>query len=292
LLLDDTTDPYEDLESCATCSKYEASGCDSSGETYGHCAVLNEDTYSIGLCADYVAKSESPAADVEETVEALWAQYWDFIYEEGMDPEEFVLARSKYLEKILKQTDDPTVIAECSKETEKLKSAFGLIRTLSLPEECEPQEGELLPKAPVTNLEKPSKATTREAATIDPDHDVTEKWAQYLKAEWDEKQKTEVALQNAVRHDFSNHWPDDIELLKGTVLEIKATPKGCAAATLVEQQGDKPFIVYCLRYQRDESGEIIKTLKDHRTYVRASSAHNKVYKWVNEEKQTSTANLL
>ena len=212
------SDPYGDLESCDTCSKYEHTGCDDSGETYGHCTVLNQETYGMGLCAEH----------------------------------EFRESRNV---------------------------------PILQPYLTESQEGELLPKAPVTPDEKPAKSTTRECLEIDPDHDVAEKLRQYLNAEWDEKQKTEVALHNAIRHEFSTHWPDDSELLLGTVLELKATQKVCAAATLVEQQGDKPFLVYCLRYERDETGEIINTLKDHRTYKRASSAHNKVYKWVNEDKQ-------
>jgi hypothetical protein len=204
----------DEVESCASCAQYTHIGCESNGDSYGQCSVFSQETYSIGLCASYVANSDEFEA-----------------------------------EKDLK-------------------------------------EGELLPKAPAKDPDpKPEKATSREPMEIDPDHDVFEKLQKHLKADWDEKQKSEVALQNAIRHDFSSHWPQDSELLSCTVLEVKATEKVCRAATLVEQQGEKPFIVYCLAYQIDEDGFIAETQKDRRTYKRASSAHNKVYKWVNESKQ-------
>lgn len=97
----------------------------------------------------------------------------------------------------------------------------------------------------------------------------------------DQKQTIKTLLTKAIRHDFLDQWPDDASLLGSAVLELDINSHRCAAVILTEQQGKKPFIVYCTVHTLGPYAEVINYGFDRRAYVRAKSAHDRAHKWLN-----------
>jgi hypothetical protein len=135
------------------------------------------------------------------------------------------------------------------------------------------------------NAKKSNGTQDDEAVDESSCYDIGLQVKRFINAEPNEQQPKK--LDEAIRHDFIKQWPQDEMLLKNAVLEFKVQQPRigtyrCAATILSEQNEAKPFVVHCKCYTVNENGELLSATKDKRSYVRATSAHNKIHNYLNK----------
>ncbi|MDM8560295.1 hypothetical protein [Candidatus Parabeggiatoa sp. HSG14] len=99
-----------------------------------------------------------------------------------------------------------------------------------------------------------------------------------INAQWDEEQQTEIALQKAARQWLMEKWPMDSNLLSSAILDSNINDKRYVAVSISEDMtAEIPYIVHCLiLYRKTE-----RLTRQRKEYIRAKSAHERVYQWLN-----------
>ncbi|OQY55448.1 MAG: hypothetical protein B6247_07745 [Candidatus Parabeggiatoa sp. nov. 2] len=119
-----------------------------------------------------------------------------------------------------------------------------------------------------------TSSTTSEPVLINKDLDIAYQIKRYLNAEWDKKQETEIALTNAIRHDFIETWQN----IENAIIQLNVDSEHCSAVAIDQQQDQQHF--YRKLYCPDEHGKFQRIEQEEKIFSELQPASEYLEKWL------------
>lgn len=109
--------------------------------------------------------------------------------------------------------------------------------------------------------------------------ELIQRFEDYLVADFNEKQETEIALRHVICSMLASTWQNDFEPSQKSILNVDVNEMRCVAVSVAEKSN--MYILYCFVLYKRKDGLDYKLIRKRREYTYKKNAYNKAFEWLN-----------